>query len=218
MKLILTTYFQIRPDLVPEWVIYILVLSMAFIVLSRILFSNNFDSLRSLDKFQAVNDNQNLFGLSFQITYAVLLSTLIYNYLSGEYDFIFYTPVLKILAAAVLILLFFGLRKMLAGIGAYAFGIKPDYDFRQKVFNYYRVLAVMVLWTGVFLFYFSKLNQVVLLIALGLILILIRAFSFLPIFKNKQDSENKILLYNILYLCTLEILPVLVVLKYISLR
>lgn len=216
MKSFLNAYFLLHPDSEPEWVIYLLTITLAVIVLSRVLFPNNFESLGSIEKFQQVNDNQIFFGFSFQLVYAGLLSALFVNYLSNDFEFFLFTPVIKLIVLSILILLLFGLRKILARIGAFAFGISPDNDFIMKAFNYYRTFSVLVLWIAVFLFYFSGLNQLILLIITGSTILFIRGMSFVFIFKNRQNKETKNLYYNISYLCALEILPVLVFLKYIS--
>ncbi len=216
MRNLLSTIFvdHFNPGL--DWVIAVLVLSLALIVLGRIIFSNNFDSLSSIERFQQVNDNQKLFGILFQIVYAFLLAAVIVNFLTDEYSYILNTPVLKMTAAAVLILVFFAVRKILSATGAYAFGLVQDNDYILKVFNYYRVFSVSALWIIAFLLYFSKINKPVLLVILGVILLIIRSMSFVLIFKNQPSEKTRFWYYNILYLCTLEILPLLVFFKFVN--
>ena len=55
------------------------------------------------------------------------------------------------------------------------------------------------------------------LMVLLLLLITIRAYNYVFIFKNQPDKQSKILYYNILYLCALEILPLLVLFKFLNL-
>lgn len=216
MKSLLSVIFvnHLEPGL--DWVIYVLVLTLLLIVVSRLLFSYNFDSLMSIERFQQVNDNQVLFGVIFQIVYAFLLASIIVNFLTDDYSFIFNTPAIKLAAVAVLILLFFWLRKILARTSLYAFGLGNDNDFSQKVFNYYRVFSVVALWLATFLYYFTEINKLFLLIVLGAILLTIRLMSFVLVFKNRPSEKSKFLYYNILYICTLEILPLLVFLKLVS--
>lgn len=216
MKSLLSVIFVDHQNPGTDWVIGVLVFSLALIVIGRLLFSNNFDSLSSMDRFLEVNDNQRLFGLIFQITYAFLLAAVVSDFLTDEYSFLLYTPELKMTAAALLILLFFGLRRLLTVTGAYAFGIKSDNEYSLKVFNYYRVFGVAVLWMGAFLFYFSKIDNKVLLLILIMILLIIRSVSFITAFKNKAADKTRFWYYNILYLCALEILPLLVFLKFIN--
>lgn len=215
MKTVLTAFFQLRPYEDLDWVLYILVISMVLIVLGRLLFSNNFESLRSLDRFMTVNDNQNLFGLLFQTVYVFLIALLVYQFLPVDYDFVFYSPVFKIVVAAALILLFFSVRTLLSATGTYAFGISPDADLKLRIFSYYRVFGVAILWTGVLLFYFTAINPYILLVIIGFMLLSVRVISYSVYFKNRPNKETKFWYYYILYLCTLEILPLLVLLKFL---
>lgn len=216
MRNLLSTIFvdHFNPGL--DWVIAVLVLSLALIVVGRIIFSNNFDSLSSIERFQQVNDNQKLFGILFQIVYAFLLAAVIVNFLTDEYSYILNTPVLKMTAAAILILIFFAVRRILSATGAYAFGLIQDNDYILKVFNYYRVFSVSVLWIIAFLLYFSKINKPLLLVLLGVILLIIRSMSFVLIYKNQPSEKTRFWYYNILYLCTLEILPLMVFFKFVN--
>lgn len=216
MKILASVIFQERPLQHLEWVLYILVGSMALIAISRILLSNNFDSLKKLDRFQEINDNQTIFGTLVQLLFAVLVSTLIFSYLLSDYDYIFYTPLLKVLAFSSLILVFFALRNLLGSVASFAFGISFDKNFNLKTFNFYRAYGVLILWISVLLFYFSSLPGWSVLVFAGLSLLIIRVITYLKIFNNQTEKQTKIWYYNILYLCALEILPLLVVFKFLN--
>jgi hypothetical protein len=217
MKTLAASIFLERPVESLDWVIYILVATMFVIIISRILFSNNFESLRKIEKFQEVNDNQGPFAFVCQILFAVLVSSLAMNYLTKEYDFIFHTPILKVLAVALIILLVYGLRNLMGMIAAYAMGISFDQNFNLKTSNYYRAYSVGVLWISVLLFYFSGIPQkMVILVVTGIILVFIRVLQYAYKFQNQTEKQSKIWYYNILYLCALEILPLLVMFKFLT--
>lgn len=216
MKILASTFFLERPVDNPDWVIYILVLTLAFIVIGRILFSNNYEALTHIERFQDVNDNQALFGLIFQISFAVLCGVILVNYVIPDYDYIFHTPFLKVIAIAFLILFFFAARFILGSIAAYAFGITHDRNFTMKTTNYFRVFSVAVLWIAVLLFYFSEILKPIILVVGVVFLVIIRFLTYRYLIKNQQDKQTKIWYYNILYLCALEILPLLVMLKFLK--
>ncbi len=216
MKILASSFFLERPVDNLDWVIYILVLTLAFVVIGRILFSNNYEALTNIERFQDVNDNQALFGLIFQISFAVLCGVILINYVIPDYDYIFHTPILKVLAIAILILFFFAARFILGSVAAYAFGITHDRNFTMKTTNYFRVFSVGVLWVAVLLFYFSGIMKPVILVIGVILLIIIRFLSYRYLIKNQQDKQTKIWYYNILYLCALEILPLLVLLKFLK--
>src|SRR5690606_2263755 len=216
MKTFLSVFFLERPVEIFDWVIYILVFTMLMIVIARVLFSYNFEALKRFGRFLEVNENQLLFGFIFQVSFSALVGALLMGYLASGYDYIFYTPLLKTIAVGVLILGFIGLRAALGAVAAYAFGISFDRNFNLKTNNFFRVYTVAALWISVLLFYFSDIWNSVILVVLLLILIIIRAFNYLYVFKNQPDKQSKILYYNILYLCALEILPLLVLFKFLN--
>jgi hypothetical protein len=217
MKTLAASIFLERPVENLDWVIYILVATMFVIILSRVLFSNNFESLTKIEKYQEVNDNQGPFAFVCQLLFAILVSSLVMNYLTKEYDFIFHTPILKVLAVSVIILLVFALRTFLGIIAAFAMGISFDQNFNLKTSNYYRAYSVGVLWIAVLLFYFSGIPQkMFILIITGVILVFIRVLQYAYKFQNQSEKQSKIWYYNILYLCALEILPLLVMFKFLT--
>lgn len=216
MSSIATVFFPERPVESLDWVIYILTFTLLLIVVGRLLFSNNYEALTNIERFQEVNDNQALFGLVFQLSFAVLTGTILMGYLVSDYDYVFHTPALKVLAVAVLILIFFSIRSVLGTVAAYAFGISHDRNFNLKTTNYFRVFSVAILWVAVVLFYFTGIFKPVILVVLAVLLILIRIFTYQYLFKNQPEKQSKIWYYNILYLCALEILPLLVLLKFLN--
>lgn len=216
MKTLATISFLERPIENLDWVLYILIFSMTFIVIGRVLFNNNFESLNKIERFQEVNDNQSLFGLMFQLLYAILFSTILTGYLTMDYDYIFHLPIYKALAFGGIILIFFFVRSIMGKVASYAFGIAYDKNFNLKIFNYYRAYSVGILWLVVLLFYFSDIKKLILLAILAALLLIIRVMTYKMIFNNQQDKQTKIWYYNILYLCALEALPLLVLLKFLN--
>lgn len=216
MKILATNLFVERSVADLDWVLYILVTSMALVAIGRVLFNNNFESLNKFEKFQEVNDNQRLFGLLFQFVFALLISALALNYFTEEYDSLLNTPLLKVVFLSSCILLFFGIRSILGKVASFAFGISHDRSFNAKAFNYFRVHSVALLWVGVLLFYFSSLHQLILAATLLFFLLLIRIVAYYTVMNHQEVKQSKIWYYNILYLCALEILPLLVLFKFLN--
>lgn len=216
MKTLATDIFLERALINLDWVLYILVFSMILVAIGRLLLSNNFESLRKFEQFQEVNDNQRLFGLLFQLLFSILISSILLNYFTQDYDFLLHTPLLKVAFLSSCILLFFGLRSILGKTASFAFGIHHDRSYNDKTFNYFRIYSVSALWVSVLLFYFSGIDQWILATILALVLILIRVIAYAVVLKNQQAKQSKIWYYNILYLCALEILPLLVLCKFVN--
>jgi len=218
MKTLISAIFVQRPAENLDWVIYILFFSVLLMALNRILFSNNFKALASIERFVEVNDNQGIFSLSLQLVFAALLGALLVPYIIPDYDFIFYTPVLKVLAVAVIVLLFFVLRSLFGSLGLFAFKIPSDQHLNFRSSSYYRAYSVMVLWIAVTLYYFSGLNRLAIFIVSIIILLIIRMLHIIYKYRNQPEQQTKIWYYNILYLCALEILPLLVLFKFLTVR
>lgn len=199
-----------------DWVIAVLVASMAVLVINRILFSNNFYALGSLEQFIGVNDNQQIFSLINQLLFAVLLGTLCVPYLTDEYDYVFNQPIVKALTAALILLLFFWVKSLFAGLGAFAFKLSYNNVVNFRVSSYYRFFSVAVLWVSVLLFYFSEIPRLPIFFSTLGILVILRSFQFTYKFKNQQEQISKNWYYNILYLCALEILPLFVLYKFLT--
>lgn len=216
MKILASAFFLERPIENLDWVIGILVLTLVFIAIGRVLFSNNYEALTNIDRFQEINDNQALFGLVFQISFAVLSGAILIDYVGADYDFVLNTPTIKLVTIAFFILLFFGIRFVLGSTAAYAFGITQDRNFNMKATNYFRVFSVGLLWVAVLLLYFSEILKPIILVATIVGLAIIRFLTYRYLFNNQPDKQTKIWYYNILYLCALEILPLLVLLKFLN--
>lgn len=216
MKNLASIVFLERPIEDLDWVLYVLIFTMILVAVGRVAFYNNFESLKKFDSFQEVNDNQGLFGMMFQVLFAVLVSTILFSYFTPDFDYVLYTPYIKVGVLSALILLFFATRSTLGRIASFAFGISYDQNFNLKTFNFFRAYSVAALWISVLLFYFSTINKLVLLFLLVLFLFFIRAISYLRVLKNKEAEKSKIWYYNILYLCALEILPLLVLFKFLN--
>ncbi len=199
-----------------DWVIGILVGTMLIMALSKALFSNNFYALNSLERFLDVNDNQQIFSLINQFLFVILLGTLCVPYLVDDYDYVFYLPVLKALAIAVILILFFWIKSVFATLTAFAFKVSYNNTFNSRVSSYYRFYSIIVLWLSVLLLYFSDLPRFPVFIVCITILVILRALQFIYRAKNQQEQLAKNWYYNILYLCALEILPLLVLYKFLT--
>lgn len=216
MKIIASVIFLDRPIENLDWVLYILVFSMALIVIGKILFNNIFEELFRFEKFQEINDNQGLFGIMFQVIFALLVSSILVGYLLTDYDYIFHTPILKVLAVTVVLLAFFSIRTLLGRVGAFALGVTYDGSYNLKTFNIFRAYSVAILWIGTLLFYFSNIHKSGLLIAIAGLLLFIRIQTYFYLYKSHTEKQTRFWYYIILYLCTLEILPILVVFKFLN--
>lgn len=199
-----------------NWVIIMLMAALLVLVVSRILFTNHFYAIGSLEKFVEVNDNQQIFSLINQVLFAVLLGSLFVPYLIEDYDLIFFKPITKAAAIAVILLLFFWIKSLFVVLGSYAFKLSYNNTHNFRVASFYRFYSVGVLWLAVLLFYFTDFSRLIIFGICLLILVLFRILNFTYQIKNQQEQISKNWYYNILYLCALEILPLLVLYKFLT--
>src|SRR5690606_35653361 len=190
-----------------NWVIGVLMITMLVLVISKVLFTNNFYAIGNLERFLEVNDNQQIFSLVNQFLFAILLGSLFVPYLTEDYDYIFYQPLVKAVITGVILLLFFWLKSFFAALGAYAFKLSQNNTVNFRVSSYYRFYSVAVLWLAVLLFYFSDLPRLLIFAVCLASLVILRILNFTYKLKNQQEQISKNWYYNILYLCALEILP-----------
>lgn len=199
-----------------DWVIGVLMGSMLVLAISKTLFTNNFHALGNLEQFLEVNDNQQIFALLNQFLFAALLGALCVPYLTQDYDYIFDRPIYKVLAISVIMVLFFWGKSLFSAVSAFAFKISYNNPLNLKISSYYRFYSVAILWVSVLLFYFAGLPRFPIFVACIVILIILRALQFVYRMKNQEAELRQNWYYNILYLCALEILPLLVLYKFLT--
>jgi hypothetical protein len=216
MIVLTSTAFLERPVENLDWVIGCLVGSMLILVISKTLFSNNFYAIGNLERFLEVNDNQQIFAMVNQILFAFLLGTLCVPYLTQDYDYIFARPFSKVLAVSIIMILFIWGKSLISALSAFAFKITYNNSLNLKIASYYRFYSVAVLWVSVLLLYFSGLPQLPVFVGCITILVILRAYQFIYRLKNQEVQLRQNWYYNILYLCALEILPLLVMYKFLT--
>ena len=199
-----------------NWVIGVLVFVLLLSVISRVLFTSNYFALKNVEIFTEVNDNQLLFSITNQIMFALLIGTLAAPYLTQDFDFVFLHPISKAIMVGVLMILFFWVKYFFTVLGNFAFKSNQDLTTLIRVSSFYRSYSVVVMWIAVVLFYFTSIPKIPILVLCLLSLILLRAFQLRYRFKLQPDQNSRDWYYNILYLCALEILPLLVLGKFLT--
>lgn len=216
MIVLTSTAFLERPVENLDWVIGCLVGSMLILVISKTLFSNNFYVIGNLERFLEVNDNQQIFALVNQILFSFLLGTLSIPYFTQDYDYIFATPFSKVLVVSVIMILFIWGKSFFSALSAFAFKIPYNNSLNLKIASFYRLYSVAILWVSVLLLYFSGLPRLPIFLSCISVLVILRAYQFIQRLKIQKEEFRQNWYYNILYLCALEILPLLVMYKILT--
>lgn len=205
-----------------DWATLIFILTFGLLTVNRNVFAIRFhDYIRLIysDKYLKIyKDSSNLKSwftismffvqlISFSFIIHIVLSYLKYNSLNSFLDFL---NIFNFLT-------FFVLGKyLIEKIIAELFNLEEFIEQYNLIkVNYRTYLGLLLLPIGMFLFYsnFQEISIIYILLAFVLIINLI---MFGVILKNLQKSILKHILYFILYLCTLEIAPYLLIYKLLA--
>ena len=205
-----------------DWAIALFVLVFALLAINRLIYYVRFEDFIKLplsDKYVKIyRDPTNLkssFTISMFVIQLVSFSFLILLFLGAkeylnQYDWIDFVKVANLLV-------FFVISKFLIDkIVADVFDIQVFADkYNLLKVNYRTYLGVLLLPLVMLLFFQPKLLNIGLLLALVMV-VFINVLLFIKIFKSNRKVIIGNLFYFILYLCTLEIAPYLILYKWID--
>ncbi|NJM14424.1 MAG: DUF4271 domain-containing protein [Bacteroidales bacterium] len=208
-----------------DWAFLVLLVSLGLILLvvnqfKRTLqaFKNGITNyLLSLKLFKAAGSVKQQFSVLLNINYLIMTSLFLYK-LNSAYDVVS-IPKSPFIAWGLILMFVFGFR--LAHLAAYK--IMGQIVLEREAFNeyifhtftYYKLLGIILVPLNFFIFYMYAIPHVVwfytgMLMAATLGLArFIRGFQIL----GKKHILN---VYKIMYFCILEILPILLLIKYVN--
>lgn len=199
--------------------IFLLLMALcALLMFTRWAFKKYYDDLGTLEKFSEKKDNFLVLRGIYIIIFSTLLGLFLQPFVSSwgiwqAYNY--YTQLLFL----VLIIIGFILFKVLVNtliFTAVGYGeVLKDFFISRTYFRIFITLGFVLLG---FLYYFSKIEtQILIYTTLGFLstMLIIELISFYL----KSSKEHKFpIYYIILYLCALEILPFVILCKYILLK
>lgn len=205
-----------------DWAIGLFVLSFALLAVNRLVFHYRFDEFVKLpltDKYIKIyRDTSNLkssFTMSMfavqlvSYSFVILLFLGTQNYLNA-YNWVDFLKVINFLVLFVLT------KFLIDKIIAECFDIQLFSDkYNLMKVNYRTYLGVILLPLAMLMFFQPALLQVGLWITL-LLIVFINILLFAKIYKSNRNAIVGNLFYFILYLCTLEIAPYLILYKWIE--
>lgn len=205
-----------------DWAVALFLLSFALLAINRQVFQAKFDEFIKLpisDKYIKIyKDPSNLkstFAISMFVIQLVSFSFLILLFL-GVNDYLNPYYWIDFVKVANLLMLFVLVKYLLDKIISECFDIQLFADrYNLMKLNYRTYLGVLLLPLSMLMFFQSKILQVGLWIALGLT-VFIHILLFIKMYKSNRKSILGNLFYFILYLCTLEIAPYLILYKWIE--
>ncbi|PKP51666.1 MAG: hypothetical protein CVT95_00420 [Bacteroidetes bacterium HGW-Bacteroidetes-12] len=219
------TLFQpsIKPIGIQNWQIIILLGSLLLIALAKGLNQNRFRKIvRSIVSEQATFEivrGEKIFlnqtNLFLNLVYLGTFSLYIYHFLyfqervlTSSFEFFYYLQITSVLA------IFFIAQLIFNAMLSFVFDMKEmqmEYVFNTSLFN--NVLGVLFV-PMLFLIYFTDLqnnvafNNLILIVIFSILLF--RTIRYIKIGTKKNISN----LHIFLYICTLEILPLIVIIKF----
>ena len=205
-----------------DWAIALFLLSFALLAINRQVFQAKFDEFIKLpisDKYIKIyKDPSNLkstFAISMFVIQLVSFSFLILLFL-GANDYLNPYHWIDFVKVANLLMLFVLVKYLLDKIISECFDIQLFADrYNLMKLNYRTYLGVLLLPLSMLMFFQAQMLQIGFWIALGLT-VFIHILLFIKMYKSNRKSILGNLFYFILYLCTLEIAPYLILYKWIE--
>lgn len=194
-----------------SWVFILLLSIIVVLGVSRIIFQRNFGALDRLSLFQENQENFFPFALMTNVLLVTLIGLVLYPFVEVNWNPISSSRALNLF---VIIFLWLILRFLINTLLIFLLGLSDYYRDIFKAKGYFRIFAVFLLFIAVLFLYFSDLNQNwVFYTSLGIIgaLVLLEY-----IFQLRRNGLSWLYgsYYFILYLCMLEILPILYVIHH----
>ena len=175
------------------------------------MFQKNFNALGRLTLFQDNQENFFQFAVVINLLLVTLIGLILYPFVSVSWNIIASSPTLNLF---LIIFLWIGIRFLINTLLIFLLGIDEYYKDIIKAKVYFRFFAVLLLFIAVLFMYYSDVNQtLVFYISLGIMATFI---LFEYIFQLRKNGLSGLYgsYYFILYLCMLEILPILYVLNH----
>lgn len=198
-------------------VLIILTVCLLLVCAAKYLFAKNFKTLNNKTEYMSfTDDNTTLFSFIVNGVTVLLISILLVSHFNISYNhfdnFRFnYLSRVGITFSIISIIMLF---RLLIEVTFYrVFYESSSVSYFMKSSSFVNAKNVLLLLVICFLFFYTSINKEYLLIVGFILLFMNRIWEIYHIY-TKQISNNKsIWYYNILYLCTLEILPIMVLAK-----
>ena len=198
-------------------VLIILTVCLLLVCAAKYLFAKNFKTLNNKTEYMSfTDDNTTLFSFIVNGVTVLLISLLLVSQFNISYNhfdnFRFnYLSRVGITFSIISIIMLF---RLLIEVTFYrVFYESSSVSYFMKSSSFVNAKNVLLLLVICFLFFYTSINKEYLLIVGFILLFMNRIWEIYHIY-TKQISNNKsIWYYNILYLCTLEILPIMVLAK-----
>ncbi|PID69717.1 MAG: hypothetical protein CSA39_03010 [Flavobacteriales bacterium] len=202
-----------------DWITIILLIVITLIILNKLKYSDRFIRVQQiLSNNSYINSYSktaplllSTFNIVFYLIFVIIMSFLILALLEIENVVLHTNPLLQFFFIFGLVLGFFSIRLILGVI----LGSLFELESKQAYFTYLKIgymsnFSMIIFPVVVISFYFKAPFFAKLLLILSVILLL---YYYALLVKNNQKFIFGNFFYFILYLCTLEIAPILIAIK-----
>lgn len=199
-----------------DYVLIILIVCLLLVCASKYLFAKNFKTLGNKTEYLSfTDDNTTIFSFVINILMVVLISTMIVAHFDVSiFNFRLSTP-LQILACFVIISIVMLIKLIIEMAYFRVFYQDSSLSFFMKSSSYVNARNIIILIISSFLYFYSDLDKNIIIFSWFILLCINRIWEIFFRYSNQITTNKSIWYYNILYLCTLEILPILVLAKLI---
>lgn len=207
---------QIARDFISnDWVFIYLICIVSLFASSKLLFKNNIDAIFNYDKFIETRDNFWVFSIFINLLISSLLGLLIYRYFGTHKILSEYSHFINSIVISVVIGIIFTFRLLVGYATLYLTNNRSIFNLLIRSKAFLRSWVAVLLTPLCFLSFYSEFNSLYLLCISTIIMFTLFITEALYILKNKLKPQNFSLYYFILYICTLEILPLFLLAKWL---
>ena len=197
-----------------SWIFIILISTLLLTTAARLLFSKQYNTLGSLTHFVEQQESITVLSVFTNIIFSVLAGLLLYPFVQLPFLDSAWSSFLNAAMIIGLVLLYFTLRYLFNLILIFTMGLDEEMSNIIKVKTYFRTFAIFLLILLNFLLYYSEINNFILFLIGIAVIALMLILEYIFQFSNKANRRIYYSYYFILYLCILEILPVLYVVMH----
>ena len=195
-------------------VLIILIVCLLIVCATKYLFAKNFKTLKNKTEYLSfTDDNTTIFSFIINILMIVLVSTLIVTHFDVRIASYNLSLPLRIFACFVIISAIMMLKLFIEMAYFKVFYKESSISFFMKSSSYVNARNVIILLTSGFLYFYSDLPAEYIMFFWFGVLCINRIWEIYFRYSNQITNNKSIWYYNILYLCTLEILPIMVLAK-----
>ena len=197
-----------------DYILGILVGCLLIICISKYLFTKNFNTLKNKTEYLSfTDDNTMVFSFIINIVMVLLASTMLVVHFNIESEHFSMLLPLRIGLCFVVISMIMLIKLVIEMAYFKVFYQNSSIAFFLKSSSYVHARSVLILLICSFLYFYSDIEGNIIMLIWFILLCTNRIWELYFRYSVQITTNKSIWYYNILYLCTLEILPIMVLAK-----